>query len=246
MPVSTRINLPDLPFHILNRGNNKEPIFLDGSDYKYFLSLLLRFKKEYNPKIYHFCLMPNHIHLFLEPRVEGSLSKIMQKLTLTYAIYFNNKYGRVGHVWQGRFRSSLVDKENYFIYCGLYIELNPIRAGLVNKPEDWPWSSYNYYTSDKSDSNFNNLIDDDPYYLELGPDISSRINNYRFQVNRIMEEEAINNIRSQLDKGILGNLEFQEKFKGRYKFLNSSPRPRGRPKNPHKYLLIRHNKSETV
>lgn len=230
MPLPPRINLPNIHFHILNRGNNKEPIFLDISDYKYFLSLLLRFKKELLPKIYNYCIMPNHFHLLLESGPTGNLSKITQKLTLAYAKYFNQKYNRVGHVWQGRFRSSLVDKENYFIYCGLYIELNPVRAGLVNRPEEWPWSSYHYYTSEKNENIINNLIDDNPYYLELGYDPSSRSNNYQHQVNKLMEEECLNNIRSQLEKGILGNLEFQEKYKSLLMFINTSFRPRGRPR----------------
>lgn len=113
-----RITIPNLPFHILNRGNNRQIIFREEEDYLYFLKLIKRYKKELKFKLCHLCLMPNHIHFIIEPTVEGSLSKIMMRLTLAYSSYFNKKYEEVGHVWQGRYKSSLIDKENYFIWCG--------------------------------------------------------------------------------------------------------------------------------
>ena len=119
MPRPLRITLPNLPFHILNRGNNRQKVFIDEFDFIYFIDLLKRFKKELNFKLYHFCLMPNHTHFIMEPTTEGSLPKIMLKLTLAHTRYFNKKYHGVGNVWQGRYKSSLIDKDNYFIWCGI-------------------------------------------------------------------------------------------------------------------------------
>ncbi len=173
-----RITIPNLPFHVLNRGNNRQAIFLDSEDYDYFLGLLKRFKKELGFKLYHFCLMPNHIHLVMEPTVEGSLSKIMLKLTLAHTRYFNKKYKGVGHVWQGRYKSSLIDADDYFIWCGIYNELNPVRAGLIKNPKDWQWSSFRFYGLNENGPKVSELIDIDPYYLEMASKAEDRCKRY--------------------------------------------------------------------
>lgn len=185
-----RITVPNLPFHVLDRGNNRQVVFREEQDFGYFLKLLKKYKKELKFKLYHFCLMPNHIHLVIEPTVEGSLPKIMMRLTLAYASFFNKKYRGVGHVWQGRYKSSLIDKEDYFIQCGVYIELNPVRAGLVARPEDWRWSSYRFYAFGEINPLIEGLIDVDPYYLELGTTPQERQKKYRENLGAIVKEEA--------------------------------------------------------
>ncbi len=169
-----RITLPHLPFHILDRGNNRQVVFQEKEDFAYFLQLLERYKEELEFKLYHFCLMPNHIHFLLEPTTEGSLPKIMMRLTLAYSFYFNKKYNGVGHVWQGRYKSSLVDKDNYFLWCALYIELNPKRARMVTRPQDWPWSSYSFYTLGSANQQIEKILDVDPYYSELGKSLKEQ------------------------------------------------------------------------
>jgi len=232
MPRPLRITIPYLPFHILDRGNNRQIVFREDEDFVYFLKLLKRYKKELKFKLYHLCLMSNHIHFLIEPTVEGSLPKIMMRLTLAYSSYFNKKYGGVGHVWQGRYKSSLIDKEDYFIWCGLYIELNPVRAKLVTQPEDWRWSSYNFYAFGEIDPLIENLIDVDPYYLQLGSSPGERQKRYRQNIEGVMEERFLKDIREKLNEGVFGNLNFIKEMKEKFKIR--SLRSRGRPRRAEK------------
>jgi len=232
MPRPLRITVPNLPFHVLNRGNNRQIVFYQEEDFIYFIKLLKRFKRELKFKLYHFCPMPNHLHFVIEPTIEGSLSKLMLRLTLAYTWYFNRKYNTVGHVWQGRFKSSLLDKEDYFIWCGLYNELNPVRAGLAAKPEDWRWSSYRFYAFGETDPLMEGLIDVDPYYLKLGNSPKERQTKYRENVKGVIREEFLKNIRKQLDGGIFGRLDFVTEM--REKFKIASLKSRGRPRKEEK------------
>ncbi len=227
MPRSLRITVPNLPFHILDRGNNRQVIFYDEEDFIYFLNLLKRYKKELKFKLYHLCLMSNHIHLVMEPTIASSLPRIMMRLTLAYSSYFNKKYRGVGHVWQGRYKNALLDKEDYFIWCGLYVELNPVRAGLVAKPQDWRWSSYRFYIFGEMDSLLNGLIDVDPYYLPLGKTVEERQKRYRKSMEGVTKEEFLKNIRKKLDEGVFGGEEFMKEAKEKFKI--KSLRSRGRP-----------------
>ncbi len=223
-----RITVPNLPFHVLDRGNNRQIVFREEADFVYFLHLLKRYKKELEFKLHHFCLMPNHLHLLLEPTVEGSLPKFMMRLTVAYSWYFNKKYRGVGHVWQGRYKSSLIDKENYFIWCGLYVELNAVRAGLVSKSEDWRWSSYRFHAFGEIDPLVEGLIDVDPCYLDLGNDARERQRRYQEDVAVVMKEGFLKGIRQGLDEGVLGKQGFVREAKE--KFRIGSSRPRGRPR----------------
>ncbi len=224
-----RITMPNLPFHILNRGNARQNVFRDDEDFEYYLKLIKRYKKEFQFKLFHFVLMPNHVHFQMEPIIEGSISKIMQRLTLAHTWYFNKKYHSAGHVWQGRFKSSLIDKENYFLHCGMYIELNPARAGLVKNPEDWRFSSYNFYAFGKTDSAIKDILDCDPFYLELDSDDFGRQKNYRDMFREaIMQRDFLDEIRKKLDRGVLGGESFLQKVKEDYKI--ALPRARGRPR----------------
>lgn len=228
MGRSLRVNLPNIPFHIIIRGNNRQAVFKEDKDFIYFLKLIKRYKKEFNFKLYHLCLMPNHVHFMLEPTIEGSLSKIMLRLSLAYTFFFNNKYGNVGHLWQGRFKSSLIDKEDYFIWCGIYNELNPVRARLVKTPEEWPCSSFRFYAFDEKDDIVGQLIDSDPYYLALSPIQKERESIYKETIEGVMKEEFLKNIRKSIDEGIFGTEEFAKKMKREFNIKSLSPR--GRPR----------------
>lgn len=228
-----RITIANYPFHILDRGNNRQTVFNEDEDFVYFLKLLKRYIKELKFKLYHLCLMPNHIHLVMEPTIEGSLPKIMMRLTLAYSSYFNKKYKGAGHVWQGRYKSSLIDKEEYFMWCGLYVELNPVRAGLVAKPEDWQWSSYNFYALGKGHSLIESLIDVDPYfYSKLGRNSQERQERYQKNVEGVMREKFLKAIRKQLDEGVFGRKEFVQEMKQKFKIR--SLRGKGRPRREKK------------
>ena len=126
-------------YHVITRGNQRQKIFLGEEDFLRFLELLQRYKKKHKAKLYGYCLMSNHAHLILDSE---KLTKLMQGLNLAYVSYFNKKYKKVGHLWQGRFKSMIVNKDKYLFDCINYIEYNPVRAKIVGSPLDYPWSSY--------------------------------------------------------------------------------------------------------
>lgn len=138
-------SFPGAICHITQHSVGKEPLFVEDNDYLFMLYLLKKTKKEYKWDVFSFCLMPNHVHIFMRLS-EDNLSKSMQRLFMFYAIYFNKKYKRKGHVFNGRFRQSLCFDESYLIAVSLYIHLNAVRAGIANDPEDYKWSSYRLYT----------------------------------------------------------------------------------------------------
>lgn len=145
MSRQNRIDIPNTIYHVINRGNKKSDIFKDEKDYFVFLKYLGETQKEKSFLLYSYCLMPNHFHLLIET-LETPLSKIMQKLLTTYAIYFNARYKQTGHVFQSRYKSKICEKEDYLFRLVHYINLNPVKAKLVNRPEDYKWSSCLCYT----------------------------------------------------------------------------------------------------
>lgn len=128
-------------FHVLNRGNEKRVIFRDESDFLKYVNLMHYYKTKLSIKIYHYVIMPNHVHILIETTRPNSLSRFMQCLTSGYARYYRRRYGGIGHVWQGRYRSIPIEAELYYLQCAQYIEMNPVRANLVKNPIDYHWSS---------------------------------------------------------------------------------------------------------
>ncbi len=131
MPSGPRLLLENVCYHITARGNQRQHIFLDKHDYKAYISKLKKYKIKHGFLLYGFCLMPNHVHLVGEPKIARNMAKFMQGLHRSYTAYFNKKYKKVGHLWQDRFRSKAVVKDNYLIDCIHYIEFNPVRANMV-------------------------------------------------------------------------------------------------------------------
>lgn len=142
MPNEKRVLVENAFYHVVVRGNQKQRVFKKEEDFKVYLQLVRRYKRRYVVKLYGFCLMPNHVHLLGSIQRKEDLSKFMQGLNLSYAIYCNGKYNKVGHIWQGRFRSKAITKTKYAVNCIDYIECNPVRAGIVDSPQDYKWSSY--------------------------------------------------------------------------------------------------------
>jgi len=132
-------------YHVYNRGNNKKDIFLDEEDYIFYLKKAREYNKKYNVTIVFYCLMPNHIHLAIRQNTETPISKFVSSLHTSYSMYFNKKYSKTGHLFQGRFGCKIIDKDEYLLHLSSYIHLNPLSAGLVNKLEDYQWSSYPDY-----------------------------------------------------------------------------------------------------
>ena len=138
----TRTFLPNGCYHIIVRGNQKKEVYKEKEDYKKYLDILRRAKKKYEILLYAYCLMPTHPHLLIESRIGRAISSFMHWINRGYTAYFNAKYEKVGHLWQGRFISKPILKGRYLINCANYIEENPVRAKLVGDIADYEWSSY--------------------------------------------------------------------------------------------------------
>ena len=143
MPRRPRIEIAGY-YHIINRGVEQRIIFKEADDYEYFEELMCFYMKSYGITLHNYCLMGNHYHLLIETSTDN-LSKFMRQLNMNYAIYFNKKYKRVGHLWQGRFKSWFVTDEAYLYTLMLYIEQNPLKAKMVKNIEEYPYSSYHYF-----------------------------------------------------------------------------------------------------
>ena len=139
MPRGARLILDNACYHVISRGNGKCTTYKTDEDFQRYADLLLKYKKKYHLKIYGWCLMSNHSHLIIGG---DSLSKAMHGLNVSYAIYFRRIYGGVGHFWQDRFKSYVIEKDRYLLNSITYIEYNPVRAGIVSRPEDYKWSSH--------------------------------------------------------------------------------------------------------
>ncbi len=162
-------------YHIVFRGNNRLAIFDIEGGVDYFMRCLRLAKRKFSWKLYHYCIMNNHVHLLIEIERGSNLPKLMQFLLLKYSLWYRRQTGYVGYLWQGRYKSFVIEDDSYFIECGRYIERNPVRAGIVNDPKKYSYSSYLHYAFGKADP----LIDDDPYYRGLGRDLLARQQNYR-------------------------------------------------------------------
>jgi REP element-mobilizing transposase RayT len=144
MPRLPRVILPGGIFHVTLRGNNRQQIFQDGADYRRYLVELGQGLQEYSCDLLAYALMPNHVHLVLKDH-QALLSRLMQVFNAGFTRYFNKRHTRVGHLYQGRFHATLVDRDAYLLEVTRYVHLNPVRAGLVGRPEEYPWSSYRVY-----------------------------------------------------------------------------------------------------
>ncbi len=133
-------------FHVLARGNNRMELFHRSADYLAYLGILGDALKDFPVALHHYCLMPNHVHLLISAGPPASvLSHLMHKVQLSYAIYYKAHHEHIGHLWQDRFKSLWINTERYFLVCAAYIELNPVAAGIVGHPQEYPYSSYHQY-----------------------------------------------------------------------------------------------------
>lgn len=142
MPRRLRMYLPGFPYHLVQRGNNRNACFFDTADREHYLNLLSQTSVLYGVAVHAYVLMTNHVHMLLTPDQTDSISRMTRVVGSRYAQYVNKKYRRTGTLWEGRHKSSPVDTETYLLKCYRYIEMNPVRAKMVERPEDYPWSSY--------------------------------------------------------------------------------------------------------
>ena len=175
MSRRTRLFVAGMPHHVLQRGNNKNRIFFSPGDYKFFLEVLYEAKLKHPCRIYSYCLMTNHFHLLVVPEKEENISLLMKLLGAKYVRYINKAYGRTGTLWEGRFKCSLLQEELYFLSCIRYIEMNPLKAGMVNSPELYRWSSFRFRGFGEKDR----ILDLDPWYNSIGEHPKERQLEYR-------------------------------------------------------------------
>jgi putative transposase len=183
MPRSARILDPEGVYHVVCRGNDRQSVFRDAADLRAFKRLLVKCKRELAFHLHHYVLMTNHFHLVIQAGAAHGLSEVMKWLNQSYSIYYKKKYGTIGHLWQDRFHSKLVVDDRHLLMCGIYIELNPVRAGICSQPQDYYWSSYQHYAHGRHDP----LIDDSEAFLGLSADVEKRRAEYRDLVDFWMD-----------------------------------------------------------
>ena len=175
MARKLRVLIPGLSLHVINRGNNRGPTFQDSHDYEWFLAILRRTMGRYDVAVHAYTLMPNHYHLLITPTECSVLPHAMKMLGVRYGGYYNRRHCRSGTLWGGRYRAFPIKDERYWLTCLRYIEQNPVRAGLVAVPGDYPWSTYRSHAHGTSPS----WITAHPVYIALGADAPGRQAAYR-------------------------------------------------------------------
>jgi putative transposase len=201
MPRKPRFVFPGIPLHVVQRGNNRRDCFFTDADRQVFLSMLSECAFVTNCAIHAYALMTNHIHLLLTPEQDTAASKLMQFLEQRYVQYVNRRHERVGTLWQGRFRSCVVEDERYFFTCQRYIELNPVRAGIVASPEQYKWSSFRTNALNEP----SNVIKPHALYEELGHDIEQRSQAYRNLFDFDLPGETVDLLRTATNRNMVMN-----------------------------------------
>lgn len=225
MARRTRFDLPGYPLHVVQRGNNRNACFFSNNDYTAYLYWLRSAADKLKCDVHAYVLMTNHVHLLLTPQCSGTASKLMQILGRRYVGYVNHIYLRSGTLWEGRFKASPVHAESYLLKCMRYIELNPVRAGMVKKPGDYRWSSFRRNGLGQADS----LIKEHSIYTALGRESAERRDAYRAMFRAQMDERLLTEIRSASRTGTLLSAEqFRSELEAAHQIRLSS-RPRGRP-----------------
>lgn len=197
------------PQHVIQRGNNREVTFADDSDYLFYLEKLQAACEKNECDIHAYVFMTNHVHLLITPNIENGISKVMQSVRRCYVQYFNYTYKRTGTLWEGRYRATLIDSENYLLTCSRYIELNPVRANMVEHPSQYRWSSYYSNANGKEDK----LLTPHLLYKRLGKSDNEIQMVYRNLFRASISEKTLEEIREASNKAwVLGDDRFKEQI----------------------------------
>ena len=208
MPRHPRLCLPGVAQHIIQRGNNRQACFAGQEDFVAYASWLYEYSNKYQVKIHAWVFMTNHVHLLVTPATSDGVSKMMQMLGRHYVRYFNHTYQRTGTLWEGRFKSCVIDADEYLLICQRYIELNPVRARMVVSPADYIWSSYQSNGLGKKIR----FWSPHPVYSGLGSSEESRLKAYRALFKAHVDVEELAMIRTATNKGLaMGNDRFKQK-----------------------------------
>ena len=209
MPRRARITVPGIPWHIIQRGNNRSACFYAEADYQYYLSTLGEQAQKYGCAVHAYVMMTNHVHLLCTPQHENSAAQLMKNLGQRYVQYINRTYRRSGTLWEGRFKSCLAQSEAYVITCYRYIELNPVRANMVHHPGDYRWSSYRANAEGRQDP----VLTPHSLYLRLGQNEAQRKAAYRGLFEVDLDPYQITAIRNATNGNYaLGDGRFQEEI----------------------------------
>ena len=223
--------LPGQPQHVIQRGNNREAVFFADDDYHLYLERLRAACQKHDCEIHAYVLMTNHVHLLITPNTQDGISKTMQMVGRYYVPYINTTYQRTGTLWEGRYRATLIDSEQYLLACCRYIELNPVRAGIAKHPSAYPWSSYRYNALGKDDA----LITPHIVYRRLGKDDAARRVAYRQLFKCALSQETLSAIRDATNKAwLLGDERFQRKIQKQLD-RRVTQKPRGGDRKSRKY-----------
>lgn len=232
MPRHPRLDLPGIAQHVVQRGNDRDACFADEDDFRVYLGALREASWKYDCAIHAYVLMTNHVHLLATGAATGAISRMMQAVGRKYVRQFNDRHARTGTLWEGRYRSSLVDDSHYVLACYRYIELNPVRAGMVRAPGDYAWSSHRGNAFGSTDP----LLTPHPTYLALAG-AERRALSYRAIVDAGVPEEDLGRIRRYLSaQRVLGTREFQADIAARLGRVTDLRRP-GRPRKSERNAL---------
>lgn len=196
MPRPPRITVPGQPLHLIHRGNNRSLTFRVLEDYELYIEVLRAASTRCGCAVHAYALMPNHVHLLATPADERSASRMMQAIGREYVRYFNDRHARTGTLWEGRFRSALIDCDRYFFTCSRYIELNPVRARMVASPADYRWSSFGFNALGVND----NVVTPHALYNALGARTSERLVAYHALFDEHLAEHDLDVIRQTTAK----------------------------------------------
>jgi len=220
-----RLELPGVPLHVIQRGNNRNACFHADGDRHLYLKFLGAAARRFQCGLHAYVLMPNHVHLLVTPESAGAVASMMQDLGRRYVRIFNDVHGRTGTLWEGRYKAAMIDTERYFLTCQRYIELNPVRASLVKNPADFRWSSHRHYVHGAS----NPLVTPHSIMQRLANDDTARREAYLDLFKEPIEPAVIDLIRSRTNKGWpIGSEDFLQQIEA---VLGRGARPpkRGRP-----------------
>ena len=200
MPRNARTLLNDYPHHIIQRGHNRQTVFISDDDYFFYLDNLREWKARLGCKVYAYCLMPNHAHLVIDPGAdERNLSLLMKRIAGRQTRYVNKNEQRSGTLWEGRYKSSPISTDEYLLHCCRYVELNPVRAGIVAVPEAYRWSS----CGAKVGVTKPDWLDFDPLYLGLAATAKKRREKYRDFIGEPIPDDEMTQIRGAIQRGQL-------------------------------------------
>ena len=221
-----RLIIPHLPHYVIQRSSNRQPVFQDSSDYTQFLAWLKTGAKMFKVAIHAYVLLPDQLHLLATPGDATGLGQLMQWLGRYYVPYFNQKYGREGALWQGRYKTSVIDAEHFFLLSCHYLEMVPVQAGLAAQPRDYPWSSHAYHAGLQPDP----IVTDHALYWALGNTPFDREASYLRLVEQGMGSSQVKVLEQAVLKGWpLGSDAFKQALELKMK-RQVLPAKRGRPR----------------